>query len=44
MLKTTLINLRNQCAYTPTLKDLFHAGCLLAIVILAAAVEGGVIL
>lgn len=44
MLKTTLLNLRNQCAYKPTAQDILCAIALTAIFIAAAIMEGGAIL
>ena len=44
MLKTTLLNLRNQCAYKPTAQDIVCALGMAAIFIAAAIMEGGAIL
>lgn len=42
MLKTTISNLRHQCAYKPTAQDILCAIALTAIFIAAAIMEGGV--
>lgn len=44
MLKTTISNLRHQCAYKPTVQDILCVIALTAIFIAAAIMEGGAIL
>ena len=42
MLKTTISNLRNQCAYKPTVQDILCAIAMASLFLLVAILEGGI--